>query len=54
MGKSPLKPVEPPQKDAENAPLIKRLGWLVMIMAIGVTTIGAVAYGLRKLLFLGI
>jgi len=54
MAKSPLRPVEPPKKGEAQAPLVKRLSWLVAMMIAGVATVAAVAYGLRKLLFLHI
>lgn len=54
MAKSPLTPVEPPDKSSAREPLLKRLGWLVLIMAGGVITVAVVAYGLRKLLFLDV
>jgi len=54
MVRSPLTPVEPPEEDAPQTPLLKRLGWLVLIMACGVISVAIVAYGLRKLLFLDV
>lgn len=53
MAKSPLRPVEPPEK-AEQTPLIKRLMWLAVMMIAGLLSVAGVAYGLRKLLFLNI
>jgi flagellar biogenesis protein FliO len=54
MGKSPFRPVEPPKKEEAQAPLVKRLGWLVGMMIAGVLIVAGVAYALRKLLFLHI
>ncbi|CAM3825458.1 hypothetical protein [Litorimonas haliclonae] len=54
MAKSPFRPVEPPKKGEVQAPLAKRLGWLIVMMVAGVTVVAGVAYALRKLLFLHI
>lgn len=54
MGKSPFRPVEAPKKEEDQAPLVKRLGWLIGMMIAGVMTVAGVAYALRKLLFLHI
>lgn len=54
MGKSPLRPVEPPEKGEVQAPLVKRLGWLIGMMIAGVLIVAGVAYALRNLLFLHI
>ncbi len=54
MGKAAFRPVEPPKKEEVQAPLVKRLGWLIVMMIAGVITVAGVAYALRKLLFLHI
>ena len=54
MGKSPLRPVEPPKEGEVQAPLVRRLAWLIVMMMAGVMTVAGVAYALRKLLFLHI
>ncbi|MFV1939482.1 DUF2474 domain-containing protein [Pseudomonas luteola] len=36
-----------PPNPADNQPLIKRLGWMVLIWACSIVALGIVSYGLR-------
>lgn len=48
-----IEPVPPPEPGQPAAPLWKRLAWFAGLALAGLIVVGAVAYGLRALPFMG-
>ncbi|MEL7518118.1 MAG: DUF2474 domain-containing protein [Pseudomonadota bacterium] len=48
-----FEPAPPPERDAPDGGIWKKLGWFALLAMAGVLATGALAYGLRALLFIG-